>query len=180
VADGARVLAASSTGSTSDAGWIFLAVAIVLLLIALGWLVYHLARRGRVSRREAASAWDSSLSRSMGSARWFADRVTLGIADRGRTGQEAGQLWGDSSPTVTDLERRLYELRQTAPDEQRASRAAGLLAAVSELRSALDRDVQLRAAPGAPDQAMLIGDSAATVMAARDQLATLSRPASAS
>jgi hypothetical protein len=142
-------------------------------VIVLAWLIYHLARRGRVRRREAAASWDSALTRALGSARWFTDSVAINIADRGRTGPEAAQLWRDSTPTVTDLERRLFELRQAAPDEVRTARAAALAAAVGQLRSALDRDVQLRAAPAAPGQAMLIGDSAATVMADRAQLLAL-------
>jgi hypothetical protein len=97
----------------------------------------------------------------------------MSVADRGRTGPEAVQLWRDNAPTVTDLERRLYEMRQTAPDEQRAARAGALVTAVSQLRTSLERDLQLRSSPDAPGQAALIAESAAAVASAHSALNAL-------
>lgn len=103
-------------------------------------------------------------------SRWFADSLTLAVADRTMSPNEIIRNWNDGSPRVATLSQRLYELASIAPDAKRAQGPRNIVYAVDGLRRALDADVRMRTQGFAPGQDTLIAESAMVVGQRRNDL----------
>lgn len=132
-----------------------LGVAVAILVLAVGGLLFYLARRGRTGARTPAAAWDASLTHLVSTARWFSDRLAADVSDRSITSTQANRSWTQSRPLVDDLARGLDDARQSAPDPSRVQRAAALAESVAALRAALEADLHTRERdePATPDVA---------------------------
>jgi hypothetical protein len=132
-----------------------LGVAVAILVLGVGGLLFYLARRGGTGARAPAATWDTSLTHLLSTARWFSDRLAVDVSDRSVTAAHANRSWTQSRPLVDDLARGLDDARQSAPDPSRVQRAAALADAVAALRAALDADLHAREKeePGTPDVA---------------------------
>ena len=93
--------------------------------------------------------WDRSFDLRMADARWFADSLTLAVADRTKSTPELVRTWTDGVPRMSTLSQQLYEL-STIADRQALTSTAPARHLVDGLRQALDADVRLRTQGYAP------------------------------
>ena len=134
--------------------WIAAGLAVLVLIILLISVAVASHRR---------SKWDHSFDLRMADARWFADSLTLAVADRTKGTPELVRTWTDGVPRMSTLSQQLYELSTVAPTEKRARQPRQLASAVDGLRQALDADVRLRTQGYAPGQDAVIAESAMVV-----------------
>lgn len=134
--------------------WIAVGLAVLALLIVI-------ISVAAASRRR--STWDHDFDLRMADARWFADSLTLSVADRTRSTPELVRTWTDGVPRMATLSQQLYELSTVAPTDKRARQPQQLAYAVDSLRAALDTDVRLRTQGYAPGQDQVIAESAMVV-----------------
>ncbi|MFT6564599.1 MAG: hypothetical protein ACJAY5_001358 [Actinomycetes bacterium] len=150
--------------------WIAVGIAVIGLLT----LVISVAAN---SKKRAE--WDRAFYIRRADARWFADSLTLSVADRTKGTPELVRTWTDGVPRISTLSQQLYELTTIAPSDKRARQPRQLATAVDNLRGALDADVRLRTQGFAPGQDAVVAESAMVVAQHRrnlDQtLAVLSR-----
>lgn len=158
--------AADSTDSGSGLPWWVFALAAVLLVALVAWLVAR-------SRRSRTDPWDAGLAAAAGDARWLAEGVAVQLGDRSRPPADVAGAWAAARDRVTTTEQRLYGLVQSAPDDERRARAQSLTESMDALSQALDTDVRLRQAAGEPGQDALLAESARTVVQRRQQLLAL-------
>ncbi len=141
--------------------WVAIAAAVIVIIV----MMVALANGGK-----KRSQWDRSFRLSVADARWFADSLTLAVADRTMSPAEIIRNWTDGSPRVASLSQRLYELASLAPDDKRAQAPRRVAFAVDGLRRALDADVRMRTQGFAPGQDTLIAESAMIVAQSRNEL----------
>ena len=141
--------------------WIAAALAVVVLLALIIAVSVSSRRRSR---------WDRAFYVRVADARWFADSLTLAVADRTKGTPELVRTWTDGVPRMSTLSQQLYELQTTAPNDKRARQPRQLANAVDGLRQALDADVRLRTQGYAPGQDTVIADSATVVSQRRHEL----------
>ena len=141
--------------------WIAAGLAVLVLLILIIAVTVSSRRRAR---------WDRSFDLRMADARWFADSLTLAVADRTKSTPELVRTWTDGIPRMATLSQQLYELSTLAPSDKRARRPRQLAYAVDSLRQSLDADVRLRTQGYAPGQDALIAESAVIVGQRRREL----------
>lgn len=147
--------------------WVWLAAAaavvvVIIMLVALG------------SSSRKRSQWERAFGLRLADARWFADSLTLAVADRTMGEAQIVRTWTDGTPRIATLSQQLYELSSTAPNDKRAMATRKVAYAVDSLRQALDADVRMRTQGFAPGQDTLIAESAMIVGQRRnDLLATL-------
>jgi len=134
--------------------WIAAALAVIVLLV----LIISVSA---ASRRR--SKWDRAFDLRMADARWFADSLTLAVADRTKSTPELVRTWTDGVPRMSTLSQQLYELSTIAPSDKRALQPRQLAYSVDGLRQALDADVRLRTQGYAPGQDAVIAESAMVV-----------------
>lgn len=134
--------------------WIAAGLAIILLIIMIIVVSVSGKKRGR---------WDRSMDLRMADARWFADSLTLAVADRTKGTPELVRTWTDGVPRMATLSQQLYELSTVAPSNKRARAPREIAFAVDNLRQALDADVRMRTQGYAPGQDTLIAESAIIV-----------------
>lgn len=134
--------------------WIAAGLAVVILII----MIIAVAVSGRKRAR-----FDRSMDLRMADARWFADSLTLAVADRTKGTPELFRMWNDGVPRMATLSQQLYELSTLAPSNKRARQPREVATAVDNLRQALDADVRMRTQGYAPGQDALIGESAIIV-----------------
>ncbi len=142
-------------------GWICAGVALIALLILI--IVVSGSSRKR-------SNWDRSFDIRKADARWFADSLTLAVADRTKGDAELMRTWSDGVPRMATLSQQLYELSTLAPSNARALRPREVSTAVDSLRQALDADVRLRTSGFGPGQDTMIAESAMIVSQRRRNL----------
>ncbi len=135
-------------------GWICAAIALIALLILLIAVSSSSRKRSR---------WDRSYDIRKADARWFADSLTLAVADRTKSDGELMRTWSDGVPRMSTLSQQLYELSTLAPSNNRARKPRELSVAVDSLRQALDADVRLRTRGYGPGQDAMIAESAMIV-----------------
>ncbi|MBP7972573.1 MAG: hypothetical protein WBB44_11170 [Candidatus Nanopelagicales bacterium] len=141
--------------------WIAAGFAVVVLLV----LVFSVAAASRKRSR-----WDHAFDIRMADARWFADSLTLAVADRTKGTPELVRTWTDGVPRMSTLSQQLFELSTVAPTDKRAIQPRYVANAVDSLRQALDADVRLRTQGFAPGQDSLIAESAMVVSSRRRDL----------
>lgn len=141
--------------------WVAAGLAVVVLIIML----IAVTNSGR-----KRSQWDRSFGLRIADARWFADSLTLAVADRTMGTAEIVRTWTDGAPRVATLSQRLYELSSVAPTDKRAQAPRRVAQAVDSLRQALDADVRMRTQGFAPGQDTLIAESAVIVAQRRNDL----------
>jgi hypothetical protein len=154
------VVAASDENTARNVLILAILAAIVAGLIA-AFLGYR--RRGKTE-----DAWDDELAGLAGQCRWVADSLALNVMNRTTPPLEVEGIWRDGRTRMVDLEQQLASMSGTAPDEERATRAATIRDNLAALREALDNDVRLRRAgvtaeSTAAGQETLLEDSARVV-----------------
>lgn len=147
--------------------WVWVA-AVLAVIVAIIMLI----ALGNSGRRR--SRWDRAFGLRVADARWFADSLTLAVADRTMGAAEIVRTWTDGAPRIATLSQQLYELSSTAPTDKRAQAPRMVAHAVDGLRQAVDADVRMRTQGFAPGQDTIIAESAMIVAQRRnDLLATL-------
>ena len=143
--------------------WVWVAAlrAVIVVLVLPG----ALGNGGRTR-----SQWERSFGLRIADARWFADSLTLAVADRTMGSAQIVRTWTDGAPRVATLSQQLYELSSVAPSEKRAQAPRAVAYAVDSLRQALDADVRMRTQGFAPGQDALIAESATIVAQRRNNL----------
>lgn len=143
--------------------WFWIVVLLIIVVAAI--MISALGKTGKKK-----SQWDQSFGMLLADARWFADSLTLAVADRTMSSAEIVRYWTDGSPRIAALSQRLYELAAIAPDDKRAQAPGQVVYAIDALRRALDADVRLRTQGFAPGQDTLIAESAMIVAQRRNEL----------
>lgn len=141
--------------------WAAAALAVIVLIILIISVSVASRRRAR---------WDRAFYLRQADARWFADSLTLAVADRTKSSPEIVRTWTDGVPRMSTLSQQLYELQTMAPSDKRARQPRQLANAVDGLRQALDADVRLRTQGYAPGQDAVIAESAMVVSQRRRDL----------
>ena len=141
--------------------WIAAGLAIVILIAMMVAVSISSKKRAK---------WDRAFYLRRADARWFADSLTLAVADRTKGTPELVRTWTDGVPRMSTLSQQLYELSTMAPSDKRARQPRQLATAVDNLRSALDADVRLRTQGTAPGQESVIAESAMVVAQRRRDL----------
>jgi hypothetical protein len=118
--------------STSWVPWVFIAVAALALIGLISWFIHAASRRSDV-----AAAWRSRQVSAYAEGAALHDAI---MSAEQRPGAEAGAQWADIQRRANDFSQRLYQLRETAPDEDQAVRVDQVLASLHALRSALDSE----------------------------------------
>lgn len=132
-------------------GWIAAGLAVLVIIVMI------IAASVSANKR---SRFDGALDLRLADARWFADSLTLAVADRTKGTPELIRTWNDGVPRITTLSQQLYELSSSAPSQKRAIEPRNVALAVDNLRQVLDADVRLRTQGFAPGQDALIAESA--------------------
>jgi hypothetical protein len=143
--------------------WAWIAAGLAVLVF-LGLII----AAGASSKKR--SKWDRAFYIRKADARWFADSLTLAVADRTKGTPELVRTWTDGVPRMSTLSQQLYELSTMAPSDKRARQPRQLATAVDNLRNALDADVRLRTHGFAPGQDAVIAESAMVVAQRRRDL----------
>lgn len=143
--------------------WAWIAAGLAVLVLIILIISVSVASRRR-------SKWDRSFDLRMADARWFADSLTLAVADRTKSTPELVRTWTDGVPRMSTLSQQLFELSTVAPTDKRAIRPRYVANAVDSLRQALDADVRMRTQGFAPGQDALIAESALVVSNRRRDL----------
>jgi hypothetical protein len=146
--------------------WIAAGLAIVIILIMIIALSSSSNKKSRFS---------AAFNLRLADARWFADSLTLAIADRTKGEAEVVRTWTDGMPRITTLSQQLYELSTAAPNDRLATEPRTVAQAVDNLRQVLDADVRLRTQGYAPGQDALIAESAMIVGQRRQDLDSILR-----
>lgn len=141
--------------------WIAGVIGVLVLIILIVAVSISSKRRNR---------WDRSFDLRVADARWFADSLTLAVADRTKGTPELVRTWTDGVPRMATLSQQLYELSTIAPNDKRATQPRQVAYAVDNLRQALDADVRMRTQGYAPGQDALIAESAMIVSQRRREL----------
>ncbi len=141
--------------------WIVAAIALIVLIALLVALSKSAGKR---------SDWDRSFRLRIADARWFADSLTLAVADRTKSVPEILRTWNDGAPRVTTISQQLYGLSSVASSSKRSQEPRRVAAAVDNLHQALDADVRMRTQGTAPGQDALIAESASIVAQRRNEL----------
>lgn len=136
--------------------WAWIAVGLAVLVLLVLVISASVASKRR-------SKWDHSFDLRMADARWFADSLTLAVADRTKSTPELVRTWTDGVPRMSTLSQQLYELSTIAPNDKRSRQPRQLASSVDSLRQALDADVRLRTQGYAPGQDAIIAESAMVV-----------------
>jgi hypothetical protein len=159
-----------STSTTTVAGeflglpiWVWVVAAIALIVLIILLVALNSVMRER-------SQWSRSFGLRKADARWFADSLTLAVADRTKGVPEILRAWGDGAPRVTTISQQLYGLSSLASSEKRKQAPRRVAQAVDNLRQALDADVRMRTQGAAPGQDALIAESAMIVAQRRNEL----------
>ena len=159
-----------SASSTAVAGeylglplwiWVVAAVALIVLIILL--VALNSASRKR-------SQWGRSFDLRKADARWFADSLTLAVADRTKGVPEILRAWNDGAPRVMTISQQLYGLSSLGSSDKRKQAPRRVALAVDNLYQALDADVRMRTQGAAPGQDTLIAESAMIVAQRRNEL----------
>lgn len=143
--------------------WAWIAGAIGLLILVILIIAVSVSSRRR-------QRWDRSFDLRIADARWFADSLTLAVADRTKGTPELVRTWTDGVPRMATLSQQLYELSTIAPNDKRATAPRQVAYAVDNLRQALDADVRMRTQGYAPGQDALVAESAMVVSQRRREL----------
>jgi len=141
--------------------WVAAGLAVLVLLVLIIAVTVSSKKR---------STWDRAFYIRKADARWFADSLTLAVADRTKGTPELVRTWTDGVPRMSTLSQQLYELSTMAPSDNRARQPRQLATAVDNLRGALDADVRLRTQGFAPGQDAVIAESAMVVAQRRRDL----------
>ncbi len=135
----------SSPGSSLLWLWILLAV---LALIIIGFLIAR-SRRGP----KPADIWQSQALDAYAKGSALNDAMRLAEAPGALVAQDAAARWADIQRRADDLTQTLYAMRESAPDEDKRTRTANVLAALQAVRSAMaaERGTDVSQVPP-PDQ----------------------------
>ena len=90
--------------------WAWIAAGLAVLVLIILIISVSVASRRR-------SKWDRSFDLRMADARWFADSLTLAVADRTKSTPELVRTWTDGVPRMSTLSQQLYELSTIAPTD---------------------------------------------------------------
>jgi len=164
--------AAASTPAASGSGssllWLWIALAAVVLIGLIVWIVRASGRRSA-----AASARRSAMIDTYAKGQALADAIR--VADRpGAPGAAAGGRWAGLQARADDLSRELYRLRESSSDEGERMRVEDALGSLRALRSALADEQAAGGAggPGSPEAAQVRG----RLMAFEESLGALRAP----
>lgn len=125
-----------SGGGTPVLLWVLVGLGALVVIGLIAWLVTTSTRRSDLvavwqSRRRATYAEGAALHDAVMSAQEQIGRLT--------PADEAAR-WADIQRRADDFTQRLYQLRESAPDEVGASRAEDVLVSLQALRSAIDAE----------------------------------------
>jgi len=132
-----------ATETDGPPAWVWL----LLLLLAIGLIGVIVWAARRSSRRKT---WDAQ----MGSARTEADWALQSLLPAmlaAPSAVEFQQAWTGGRDRFLAVDRSLFELTETAPDDARRTNAGDLKTGFDGLRQALDAEAALSAAGGSPD-----------------------------
>lgn len=118
---------------------------LVLLAVGLIGLIVWAARRS--SRRKT---WDARMGEARTEAEWALQSLLPAMLSA-PSAVQFQQAWTGGRDRFLAVDRSLFELAETAPDDARSTNAADLKGAFDGLRQALDAEAALSAAGGSPD-----------------------------
>lgn len=162
----ATALAALTTLYLGMPLWAWIAAGLGVLVLIILLIAVSVSSRKR-------ARWERSFDLRKSDARWFADSLTLAVADRTKSTPELVRTWTDGVPRMSSLSQQLFELSSVAPNNKRARQPRDVALAVDNLRQALDADVRMRTHGYAPGQDALIAESAMVVGQRRRDLDTV-------
>lgn len=114
--------------------WPWAVAAAVLLIILIIWARWAGKRR----------AWDRRLEAAGSELSWIEDSLIPQILAK-PSAAEASQLWQAAQQRVLDLDRRLHDLSESAPNDRREATAERGLQVLGDLTAAVDAETSTQA-----------------------------------
>jgi len=121
-----------ASGSGSVLPWVLAGLGALLLIGLIVWLARSSSRRA-----SATAAWRSRRLNAYAEGAALHDAI-LSVQGRQMQPDEATARWADIQHRADNFNQRLYQLRETAPDDQERAGVDELLVSLQALRSALD------------------------------------------
>ena len=121
-----------ASGSGSVLPWVLAGLGALLLLGLIVWLARSSSRRAN-----ATAAWRSRRLNAYAEGAALHDAI-LSVQGPQMQPDEATARWADIQHRADNFNQRLYQLRETAPDDQERAGVDELLVSLQALRSALD------------------------------------------
>jgi hypothetical protein len=119
-------------GSSSVLPWLLAGLGALVLIGLIVWLARSSSRRAN-----ATAAWRSRRLNAYAEGAALHDAI-LSVQGHQMQPDEAAARWADIQHRADNFNQRLYQLRETAPDEQERAGVDELLVSLQALRSALD------------------------------------------
>jgi hypothetical protein len=119
-------------GSGSALPWLLAGLGALVLIGLIVWLARSSSRRAN-----ATAAWRSRRLNAYAEGAALHDAI-LSVQGHQMQPDEAAARWADIQHRADNFNQRLYQLRETAPDEQERASVDELLVSLQALRSALD------------------------------------------
>lgn len=128
---------ATTTGSSNSVLlWVVIGLAALVVIGVIIWLVTASARRS-----DQVAAWQARRRNAYAEGAALHDAVMSATGQLGRLAPaEEAARWADVQRRADDFTQRLYQLRETAPDETGAARTDDVLVSLQALRSAVDAE----------------------------------------
>jgi len=164
----AAATSAAASGSSSALPWLLIALAAIVLIGLVVWIVRASGRRSA-----AAAARRSAMIDTYAKGQALADAIR--VADRpGAPGADAWGRWAGLQARADDLSRELYRLQESASGEEERMRVEDALNSLRGLRSAMADEQAAGGAggPGSPEAAHVHG----RLMAFEESLRALRAP----
>jgi hypothetical protein len=111
---------------------VLIAVIAIAVTGLIAWFVHASSRRADV-----AAAWRSRQVSAYAEGAALHDAI---MSAEQRPATEVTAQWADIQRRANDFSQQLYQLRETAPDEERRASVEQVLASLQALRSALDSE----------------------------------------
>ena len=127
--------AVADNGSSSSLIWLWIVIGILLLI---GLIVVIVRVSGR--RSAAKAGWQDRVVEAYAESAALCDSMRAADTPGALAAGDAGARWSDIQRRADDLTRKLYALREAAPDEDERARVSDVLASLQGARAAMDAE----------------------------------------
>jgi hypothetical protein len=123
---------AASSSSNSDLIWLWVVLGAIILIL----IIVLIARSGRRGPKPA-DVWRSRAVDAYAKGSALHDAMRMAEAPGALVAPDAAARWADIQRRADDLGQALYAMREAAPDEDKRTRTADVLASLQAVRSAM-------------------------------------------
>jgi hypothetical protein len=127
--------ASAGSGSSSSLIWLWIVIGVLVLI----GLIVGIARGSR-RRSAAAAGWQDRVVEGYAESAALCDSMRAAETPGALAAWDADARWSDIQRRADGLTRRLYALREAAPDEDQRARVSDVLVAVQGALAAMDAE----------------------------------------